>query len=213
MSVRTIGVIVFDTVRICEVAAPVEVFSLANRYSESQDSKVVLIGVEAQPTITTTEGMTITVNCTIQDAPSLDVLVVPGAFDVDHLMVHAPLNEFIRKQSESAEWVASFCAGAFILGSTGVLDGKKATTWHGGEADLQAQFPRIQAVHDRPVVIDDRRLTANAGLVSYRASLTLLAKLSSPELAKQVYDSLGMDRLGDWATIETEALSAVGQPS
>lgn len=203
---RTIGIVVFDGVRICEVAAPVEVFSLARgKDAEFAGTKVLLISVEPQPTIRTTEGLTITVDCSIQDAPILDVLIVPGAYDVDPLLNHVPLNTFIQKQSEGAEWVASYCAGAFILGSAGVLDGKMATTWRGGESDLQTQFPKIQVVREQPVVIDDRRITANAGLVSYRAALVLLSKLTSKAVARKVFDNLSMDRIGDWADIEAES--------
>lgn len=202
---RTIGIVVFDGVRICEVAAPAEVFALARKRTEFEGSEVLLIGVEDQPTITTTEGLEIRVDCTIQAPVQLDVLIIPGAYDVDPLLQHAPLNAFIQRQAEGAEWVASYCAGAFLLGSAGVLDGKKATTWHGGEDDLQAQFPKIEVVREHPVVIDDRRITANAGLVSYRAALVLLAKLTSVDVARKVYEGLGMDRLGTWADIEAES--------
>jgi transcriptional regulator GlxA family with amidase domain len=57
------------------------------------------------------------------------------------------------------------------LGQAGVLDGKQATTWFGGETKLQQEFPTVQVIHDKPVVVDKRRITANGGLVSYRAAL------------------------------------------
>lgn len=192
---QTIGVIVFDDVLTSEVTAPVEVFTGAA-------ARVLLIGVERQPTIRTAEGITLTVDYTIADAPALDVLIVPGANDVDALMEHGALNEFIRRQAESAQYVASVCAGAFLLGSAGVLDGKHATTWRGGEASLQAQFPQIKVQYDTPVVSDQRVITANGGLVAYRAALVLLARLTSTEAARKVYDSLGIERIGDWAAIE-----------
>jgi transcriptional regulator GlxA family with amidase domain len=198
----TIGIIAFDGVLTSEIIGPVEVFATACQRDWFSGSKVLLIGVEPQPTIRTEEGLQLTVDATIADDLALDVLLVPGGNDVSHLLQHEPLNAFIRKHEESAEWLGSFCAGAFVLGGSGVLDGKQATTWFGGENRLQAQFPAIHVVNDQPVVLDQRRITANGGLVSYRASLVLLGQLVGLEKAAEIYRSLGMGRLGTWADIE-----------
>ena len=101
-----------------------------------------------------------------------------------------------------AQWLGSVCAGAFLLGRAGVLDGKQATTWFGGETSLQTEFPKIEVIHDKPVVLDKRRITANGGLVSYRAALVLLGQMTSAQHTKEVYENLGMERLGTWAEIE-----------
>lgn len=198
----TIGIVVFDGVLTAEAIGPAEVFGIASQQDGLAGTKVLLIGINDQSTIRTEEGIQLTVDATIADDLVLDVLLVPGGNDMSHLLQHAKLNAFIHKQEESAQWLGSVCAGAFILGDAGVLDGKQATTWFGGEASLQAQFPAIEVIHDRPVVLDKRRITANGGLVSYRAALSLLGQLSSPEQAKTVYKSLNMDRLGTWADIE-----------
>ncbi len=206
---RTIGIIVFDGVLTSEVTGPAEVFGIAGKQDWFKGSNVLLIGVESQPTIQTEEGIQLVVNATIDDDLYLDVLLVPGGNDMSQLLQHEKLNVFIQKQEENAQWVGSVCAGAFLLGNAGVLDGKQATTWFGGEAGLQAQFPAIQVVHDKPVVLDQRRITANGGLVSYRAALVLLGKMCGAEHAKEVYENLGMDRLGTWAEIETTIVTMV----
>ena len=203
----TIGIIVFDGVLTSEVIGPAEVFAIAGR-RDGFKGQALLIGVEQQATIRTKEGIRLTVDATIAEDLPLDVLLVPGGNDVSHLLQHEKLNAFIQKQEESAQWVGSVCAGAFILGMAGVLDGRQATTWFGGETSLQEQFPAIQVVHDQPVVLDGRRITANGGLVSYRAALVLLGQISSAEYAKGVYESLGMDRLGTWAEIEADIINS-----
>jgi transcriptional regulator GlxA family with amidase domain len=200
----TIGVIVFDGVLTAEVMGPAEVFAIAGQHDAFAGMRVLLIGVENQPTVRTEEGIQLVVNATIADDLTLDVLLAPGGNDVDHLLNHVALNAFIRKQEAAAQWVGSMCAGAFILGSAGVLDGVQATTWYGGEADLQAQFPAIQVQHDVPVVVDNRRITANGGLVSYRAALVLLGQMGGADVAAAVHRSLNMDRLGTWADVQAE---------
>lgn len=198
---KTIGIIVFDDVLTAEVVGPAEVFAIASEREWFAGSQVLLIGIEDQATIRTQEGLTLTVDHTIADDLSLDVLIVPGAYDVSALLENEALNAFIRQQEQSVEWVSSLCAGAFLLGNAGVLDGKQATTWFGGESSLQEQFPQIQVAHDTPVVVDQRRITANGGLVSYRAALILLAQLVALDHVREVYDSLGIGRIGDWQAI------------
>ncbi len=204
--IPTIGIIVFDGVLTSEVIGPAEVFGMASKLDGFRGAKVLLIGIERQRTIHTEENIQLTVDATIADELDLDVLLVPGGNDMSYLLQHKELNAFIQKQERSAQWVGSVCAGAFVLGQAGVLDGKQATTWFGGETSLQAQFPAIQVIHDKPVVLDKRRITANGGLVSYQAALVLLGQMSSTDCARQVYESLGMERLGTWAEIEATIL-------
>jgi len=198
----TIGIVVFDGVLTAEVVGPAEVFGIAGKRDWFKDAKVLLIGINDRPMIVTEEGLQLAVNATIADDLSLDVLLVPGGNDMSPLLENETLNTFIQKQEQSAQWVGSVCAGAFLLGNAGVLDGKQATTWFGGETSLQTQFPAIQVVHDQPVVLDNRRITANGGLVSYRAALILLGQLCGAKHARDVYETLSMDRLGTWAEIE-----------
>lgn len=204
MTNKKIGIIVFNDVLTSEVIAPAEVLGMARQQSWFAGWEVLLIGVEPQPTITTAEGVTLGVDATIADDMALDVLLVPGANEMDHLLQNEALNAFIRRQEETAQWLGSNCSGAFLLAQAGVLAGKQATTWFGGEAQLQAQFPEVQVQFDAPVVVDNRRVTANGGLVSYRAALVLLAQLSSPEQAYQLYQALHIDRLGNWADVEAD---------
>lgn len=198
----TLGIIVFDGVLTSEVIGPAEVFAIAGKQDWFKGSKVVLIGVEQQPTICTEEGIQLTVDATIADDLALDILLVPGGNDMSHLLQHEKLNAFIQKQEERVQWLGSVCAGAFVLGNAGLLDNTQATTWFGGEESLQTQFPAIQVIYDKPVVLDKRRITANGGVVSYQAALVLLGQLVGAERAKEVYQNLGLDRLATWAEIE-----------
>jgi transcriptional regulator GlxA family with amidase domain len=199
---HTIGIIVFDGVLTSEVIGPAEVFAIASKQAWFKGTKVLLVGVEKQATIRTEEGLQLSVDATIDDELLLDVLLVPGGNDMSHLLQHEGLNKFIQKQEQNTQWLGSVCAGAFLLGQAGVLDGKQATTWFGGETSLQTEFPAIQVIHDTPVVLDKRRMTANGGLVSYRAALVLLGQMTSAKHAKEIYENLGMDRLGTWVEIE-----------
>ena len=81
------------------------------------------------------------------------------------------------------------------MGEAGVLDGKKATTWAGGEQELAKSYPKIEVQYDQNVVTDDKVITSNGGPVSYQAAFELLARLSSEEFSNEISELIQFDRL------------------
>jgi transcriptional regulator GlxA family with amidase domain len=80
------------------------------------------------------------------------------------------------------------------LAKAGLLDGKKATTWAGGEADLKSQFNKVDVQFDTNVVVDGNIITSNGSLVSYQAALVLLSKIASPSKAQEVSEAIQYQR-------------------
>jgi len=91
--------------------------------------------------------------------------------------------------------MASNCSGAFLLGEAGILDGKKATTWAGGEKDLAKSYPKIKVQYDQNVVVGNKVITSNGGPVSYQAAFELLTRLSSEKFSKEISESIQFNRL------------------
>jgi transcriptional regulator GlxA family with amidase domain len=72
---QRIGILVYDKVLTSDVTAPAEVFGVATRKSWFSNYEVLLIGVEKDATVVTTEeGIRLTVDNTIYDSPKLDAL-------------------------------------------------------------------------------------------------------------------------------------------
>jgi transcriptional regulator GlxA family with amidase domain len=114
---------------------------------------------------------------------------------MDPVLQNKDLIQFIQKQSDSGSWMASNCAGAFLLGKAGILDGKQATTWAGGEKLLAEAYPKIQVQFNKNVVVDDKVITSNGGVVSYQAAFELLSKLTSEKFAEGISKSIQFHRL------------------
>jgi len=192
---KRIGIVVFDGVLTSDVTAPIEVFGAASKKAWFSDYAVTVLSATRQKTITTEEGLTIIANATIYDKQEFDVVIVASAYDMDPVLDNDDLTHFIRTQAKEASWMASNCSGAFLLGQAGVLDGKQATTWAGGEKGLASAFPKAKVVFDQNVVVDQGLITSNGGPVSYQAAFTLLAKLSSEDFSNEISEAIQFNRL------------------
>jgi len=194
-----IGILVFDGVLTSDVTAPLEVFGVASRKTWFSSYDVITIAVEDQKQITTEEGLKLYADTWIGDHPEVDVLLVPSSYTMDPLLENADLISFIKNTGAQAKWMASNCSGAFLLAKAGLLNGKKATTWAGGESDLQSQFSEVDVQFDTNVVVDDNIITSNGSLVSYQAALVLLSKLASPSKAQEVSEAIQYQRFSQAA--------------
>jgi transcriptional regulator GlxA family with amidase domain len=192
---KTIGIVVFDGVLSSDVTAPLEVFGVASKLSWFSDFKVVTIGVNKQTFVTTEEGLKLGVDTWIGAHPKVDVLIVPSSYTMQPLIKNVALIDFIRTSAKNVEWLASNCSGSSLLAEAGVLNGRKATTWAGGEQALQQSYPKVDVQFDTNVVVDGHILTSNGSVVSYQAALTLLRLMSSLEKAHEVADALQFSRL------------------
>ncbi len=190
-----IGILVFDGFLTSDVTAPVEVFGAATKKSWFSSYDVVVISVTKEKNVRSEEGLKVVADYTIYDDISLDVLLVPSAYAMDPFLKNKDLIRYIERQNQSASWVGSNCSGALLLGEAGVLDGKKATTWAGGESGLEMDYPRVKVQYNQNVVFDKQVITSNGGAVSYQAALELLGKLSSKDFAMEVEKAIKFDRL------------------
>jgi len=189
-----IGIMLFDGVLTSDIVAPMEVFGGAIASGEVENYEVITVGREAG-TITTQEGVTLTAEYSIDNAPQLDVLIVGSRYGMDPILEDDAFMKFIRERGAEADWLASNCSGAYILAEAGFLDGRKATTYPGGEVWLKLNHPAIDIEINQTVVVDGNIVTSNGSLVSYEAALELLGLMAGDDAAKEIADLTYFNRL------------------
>lgn len=192
-----VAVIVYDGVLTSDITAPLEVFGNAARKPWLQKINVEAVAADSDLDILTEEGIKLKADRLLAEAPRYDAVIVPSRYGMDAVLGNRALIDFIRDQSKTADWMASNCSGALVLAEAGVLDGKRATTWAGGEASFQKKYPDVLVQHDINVVIDDGVLTSNGSVVSYEAAIALLAKLTRDEFAAEVANDLQFKRVAN----------------
>jgi len=191
----TIGILVFDGFLTSDVTAPLEVLGAASKRPWFAGHEIVLVSATPEKNVRSEEGLRVVADKSIADDLQLEALIVPSAYKMEPLLRNKDLVDFIRKQSGHASWMASNCSGARLLAAAGVLDGKNATTWAGGEKQFAAACPKVKVQSDRNVVVDDKVITSNGGPVSYQAAFELLARLTSEAHAKEISRDIQFDRL------------------
>jgi transcriptional regulator GlxA family with amidase domain len=76
------------------------------------------------------------------------------------------LIDWIGKQYKQGAEVASICTGAFMLASTGLLDGKSCSTHWAMADDFSAMFPEVNLQTDK-LITDENGIYTNGGAYSF----------------------------------------------
>ncbi|WP_264790036.1 DJ-1/PfpI family protein [Aureispira anguillae] len=191
----TIGILVFEGVIMNEVIAPMDVFSKTTANGEKLFN-VITIAKTIQ-TYNSAQGLKIIPDISIDQVPKLEVLVVPSSYHPNQQTEDKALVQFIQKQHQSVNYMASHCAGAFLIGAAGVADHKNIVTYVSGGESLKANYPTLKVANDRTISVmtDGKLISSNGNLVSYLASLDLLEKMTSPQQRAHVEEALLIDRL------------------
>jgi transcriptional regulator GlxA family with amidase domain len=181
-----------------EVIATSDVF--AKPTEDGQRLFNVITIAENENFITTEEGIKIIPDFTFDNCPKLDALFVPSAYDMYAQVHNDKIADFIRRKDIEPKYIVSNCAGAQLIGASGIADGKQIVTWIGGGKQLQEDYPNLKVQNDSLVtyVDDGKYISSNGNLASYISALELVEKMTSPEHRMFVESYLYLDRLQKW---------------
>jgi len=194
----TIGLLMYNGVLQSEVIATSDVFAKPTEGGE-QIFNVITIAETENP-ITTEEGIRILPDYTFENCPKLEALFVPSAYDMYTQVHNEKIVNFIKEKNKETKYTVSNCAGAQLIGESGIANGHEIVTWIGGGEQLQKDYPELKVQNDSLVtyVKDGKFLSSNGNLASYVSALNLVEIMTSPEHRKFVESYLYLDRLQDW---------------
>jgi transcriptional regulator GlxA family with amidase domain len=180
---RTLVIVLFDDVEVLDFCGPFEVFSVANRFTDSPAFRVVTVA-EKSP-IETRGGLSVNPHHRLSDCPRPDLLLVPGGQGTRREMHNTVLIDWIKLASAKAELVLSVCTGSLMLAKAGLLDGLEATTHH-GSFDLLRQVAPKTKVHENRRFMDNGGVICSAGIAAgIDMSLHVLARLLGKDVAEK----------------------------
>jgi transcriptional regulator GlxA family with amidase domain len=176
---RTIGIVLFDGAEELDWAGPWEVLTAAAKDGD----RVITIAERLDP-IECAKGLRVLPDHSFDDAPDLDVIVVPGGLGSRIEMKNEAMTSYVAAQAERTEWTTSVCTGAFILWGAGLLDGRRATTHWAAIDELLGHAPELDLDRDARWVVDGNVLTAAGVSAGIDMALWLVGQLYDVQHAR-----------------------------
>ena len=124
-----------------------------------------------------------------------EALAIPGGF-IEYNFYNDAYNEefleIIRGFDKKGKVIASICVAALPLGKSGVLKGRKGTTYNKRDGVRQKQLKDFGVeVINQPIVIDRNIITSWNPSTAMEVALILLEKLTSEENKNKVMELMG----------------------
>ncbi|MBN1789811.1 MAG: DJ-1/PfpI family protein [Bacteroidales bacterium] len=129
------------------------------------------------------------------DIGAFDALAIPGGFEVYGFYNDAYDEKFldlIRGFKANNKFIASICVGALPLGKSGVLKGKKGTTYNRAVRREALQGFGVHVIN-QPIVMDDNIITSWNPSTAVDVALLLLEHLTTKNNADKVRQLLGFE--------------------
>jgi len=163
----------------CEELEAITVVDLLRRAGVS----VVTAGLDDKP-VRASRGMVLVPDTTLDEAlkQEYDMVVLPGGLPgADHLDSDPRIRGLIKEMADKGRYTAAICAAPKVLASTGVLEGKRVTSFPGA---LDA-FDGLDYRSD-PVVQDGKLITSRGPGTAMDFALTLIENLVGKDRRDEV---------------------------
>ncbi|MCB0705182.1 MAG: helix-turn-helix domain-containing protein [Saprospiraceae bacterium] len=183
------------------IADPQYLLSAVNQFLAVAGKKplfhVQLVGLKKHVKIN--DGLfTINTSHLLKDVKETDLVIIPALFGDMKTAITSNKKAvpWIVEQYKNGAEVASLCVGAFLLASTGLLNGKKCSTHWGFQNEFREMFPEVEVV-EGSIITEEHRIYSSGGANSYwNLLLHLVEKYTDRETAilASKYFAIDIDR-------------------
>lgn len=182
-----LGAILYPGFEMLDLFGPLEMFSLLgpervtiNMIAQNKGPVTAAMGTDIQ------HGPKTLADFSFEDAPPLDILLLPGGFGTLPELGNETLLTFLAQSSARARITASVCTGSALLAKAGVLDGHRATTNKQLFALAVAQSDKVDWIEQARWVDDGNVVTASGVSAGMDMSLGIIQRLFGEEAARTV---------------------------
>lgn len=151
------------------IVGTVEIFSRANAYSMQQGNKqryqLSVAGTRLKKEYIH-DLVALKTDAYITDITKTDLIIIPSAMPGENTSERQLMLDWISEQYKAGAEIASMCSGAFILASTGIMDGRSCST-HWSFADVfRKMYPKVN-LHSDKLITDEKGIYTNGGAYSF----------------------------------------------
>ena len=178
---KTLAALVFPGFQTLDLYGPIEM--LGDHDVGSVDIKIV---AETRDPVPSYHQTRTAVDRTLADGADYDLLLIPGGDSAPLDPKSEAINQWIVDVSRNAEYVMAVCTGTVLLASTGLLDGRRATT---NKKDYRATIhhgPNVNWVPQARWVEDGKFFTSSGVSAGMDMSLAVMEKLFGSDAAEAI---------------------------
>jgi transcriptional regulator GlxA family with amidase domain len=185
---KHISILVPNGAMMANIEGPRQLFQCVNQYfaMEGKEPLITAELVGITPEIKLKDGMyTIRPDKTVNEIKHTDLIIIP-ALDGDMRLVledNAAFVPFIVNHYKRGTEIASLCVGAFLLASTGLLNGRRCATHWMYANEFRGMFPDVELVVEK-IITDEHGIYSSGGAFSYlNLMLHLIEKFAGRNVA------------------------------
>lgn len=180
-------IVVFDGMKLLDVAGPAEVFAEANRFGADYVLRIASVDGDD---VTTSVGTRFPVDETLSQIEYADTVLVSGGDDLVGRPIDPALVDAVRELAGRTRRLASICTGTFILANAGLLGGRRATTHWRHAGLLKRAYPEVSVEPDAIFVRDGDIFTSAGVSAGIDLALALVELDHGSDLVREVARSL-----------------------
>ncbi|TMW59859.1 hypothetical protein Poli38472_004928 [Pythium oligandrum] len=156
-----VGTILFENVTSFDFMGPDTYLEMV-RPTLGQQIEFYTIAEKAGGPIQPLDFIPLHATLSIDEAPTdWDILVIPGGTGTIPAVKNDKFMAYVKKAAENSKEVLAVCTGGRILGATGLLDGKKATTNKIRFNEISTAYPDVEWVEQARWVVDGKWWTSS----------------------------------------------------
>ena len=177
---RTLGAFVFPGFETLDYFGPIEMLG-------GMGSEIEVITVAAQKTpVPSVHGQRIVVDTTCAEKDDFELVLIPGGDAALGACTDQAVLSWVAAASAHAERVMAVCTGTILLGASGVLDGRRATTNKLDFTDTVPLAPKVDWAKQARWVRDGKFYTSSGVSAGMDMALAVLADLFGMEEAEKM---------------------------
>ena len=185
---KSLAALVFPGFQTLDLFGPLEVLG------DLDDEVEISMVAETFDPVASCHGPRTVVDRTLSQGSGYDLILIPGGDSAPVEVTNPAINEWIVDASREAEVVMAVCTGTVLLATTGLLDGRRATT---NKKDFTATTPfgpRVDWVPEARWVRDGRFFTSSGVSAGIDMSLAVTTHPFGDDAAESI--AVGIEH--DW---------------
>jgi transcriptional regulator GlxA family with amidase domain len=168
MAPLRVGFLGYEQANALDLVGPAEAFASAFRDNGKgtieRCYEVSIIGLTRR-TFATESGIVFQPTVTIESAPKLDTLIIPGGCGLRQPDINRKVADWMLARAKTTRRIASVCTGIYGLAATGLLDGRHVTTHWRFAADVAKRFPKLR-MEPNALFLQDGSFYTSAGVTA-----------------------------------------------